>query len=210
MNINEIMRDFRTKYQGTFVFAKNPETCTEVLCKLEEISEDADRNAVLSLMSREHGRLVLNMASSHSLLFKFPKVGTFQMGKDSFLVMRQPPHRTYTRGFYSNNHTMNNCMAGVIPGLAKARWALETVQAAFDGKKMSATEAANVLHKGKARSVALKDRWSLAQPFSEGAKQLVLMHGLDYVGQVDDNLVFTPTRGCETIAAEASRILVEI
>lgn len=208
MNISEILRDFRTKYQGTFVFTENPETGREILCRLDEIAESSERNAVLYLSSKEAGKLQLNLASSQRLLFRYPQVGTFQMGKDAVVCRRKVPHRSYTRGLYSNNHMFNYAVSSILGTTNSVRFDLNTVSAAFEAQKYPLDEAIKLLVSMKVRSVALKGMWSLCQPVSEGGTEFLLLYGFDFVGTLDKDLVFKPARGMEVLLPEVSRLLM--
>lgn len=210
MTPNEILRDFRTKYTNTFVWTKLPDSGKEVLCHVDAIQENRDRQAVLQLSSTEYGKLVLNFASNHELRFRFPNVGSFQYGKDSLIIRRRPPHRQYQRGLGAANHEIFACthlMTGdVFPA---AQMDLPTMAAAFKQEKFRAREALPLLSKGKVRSVALDGSYSLSQAM-DSIDQYMLFCGITCIGRVDDKLKFTPYRGADVFQEEVQRILLEV
>lgn len=211
MTPNEILRDFRTKYQGCFVWAKLPNQDKEVLCTLDAVKEDRDRQAVLQLSSDEFGKIFLNFASTHELRFKFPNIGSFQYGRDSFVIVRRAPHRQYQRGFCAANHWMYNCASSIAAGIIpEAEFTLPVVAAAFEQKKYRGFEALSLLKKGKHRSIALDGMFSMTQPMDEGGEMPFMFMGNTFIGKVKDDLTFVPCRGADIYQQEAQRALTDI
>ena len=209
MTPNEILRDFRTKYLGTYAWVKLPDSGKEVLCSIDAVAENRDRQAVVQLSSNEYGKLVINFASNHEMKFRFPNVGSFQHGKDSLIVRRRAPHRQYQRGLGPANHEVFTCTSNMTgdmlpePGLN-----LLTMESAFRAEKYRARDAVALLGNGKHRSVALEGNYSLSLALDDG--QHMMWCGLSCIGRVSDKLEFTPARGAEVFAEDAQRILMEI
>lgn len=210
MTPNEILRDFRTKYLGTYAWVRLPDSGKEVLCSIDAVAENRDRQAVVQLSSNEYGKLVINFASNHEMKFRFPNVGSFQHGKDSLIVRRRAPHRQYQRGLGAANHEVFTCTAGLTgdvfpePGVN-----LDTMASAFKAEKYRARDAFAVLGKGKHRSVALDGNYSLSLPLDERADYM-LWCGMSLIGRVNEKMEFSPARGAEVFAEDAQRILMEV
>ena len=210
MTPNEILRDFRTKYQGTFVWLKTPETHKEILCFIDAVAENRDRQAVIQLSSNEFGKLVINFASNHTMKFRFPTIGSFQYGKDSLVVERRAPHRQYQRGLGPANHGIYACTTSFTADvLGTHGMDLNTVEAAFRQEKYRGVEALDMLSKGKHRSVALSGRFSLTQSLDKNDMPM-LFHGTTFIGRVKSDLTFVPQKGAEVLADEAQRALLEM
>ena len=210
MTPNEILRDFRTKYLHTFVWVKLPESGKEVLCYIDVVSENRDRQAVIQLSSNEYGTVVLNYASNHELRFKFPTVGSFQMGADSMVIRRRAPHRQYQRGLGAANHEVLNCASNFVGDvLPEPRMSLDTLAAAFKQEKYRGKDAFALLMKGRHRSVALDGMFSLCQPMDASPLPMVFM-GTTFIGRVQDDLKFVPYKGAESYQNEVQQILTEI
>ena len=210
MTPNEILRDFRTKYQGTFVWLKTPETHKEILCFIDAVAENRDRQAVIQLSSNEFGKLVINFASNHTMKFRFPTVGSFQHGKDSLIVQRRAPHRQYQRGLGPANHMLYAC-TGNFTGdvLSGPQMDLSTVESAFKQEKYRGVEAYEMLSKGKHRSIALGGHFSLTQSLDKNDSPM-LFHDATFIGRVRADLTFVPQKGAEVLADEAQRALLEM
>lgn len=210
MTPTEILRDFRTKYLGTYAWVKLPDSGKEVLCSIDAVAENRDRQAVVQLSSNEYGKLVINFASNHEMKFRFPNVGSFQHGKDSLVVRRRAPHRQYQRGLGAANHEVFTCTyhmtADMLPDPGVN---LSTMESAFKAEKYRTRDALAILGKGKHRSVALDGSYSLSQPLDERSEYM-LWCGLSMIGRVNDKLEFAPARGAEVFAEDAQRILMEV
>lgn len=207
MTPQDIVRDFRTKYTHTYVFVKSPDVDGEVLAYIQDIAEDNDKNAIVMLNAYGIGNMQINLASTSSLHFRFPPIGTFQYGRDSVVVTRRPPHRQYQRGLCVANHTLQGCLSKMMK--TNILWGLPVVKAMFDGKKSRPQEAIEMLMKDTHRSVALGGRFSLCQP-TDRIKGFMLFNNTDYVGRVSTELEFSPAKGSEVMAAEARRILLDV
>ena len=210
MTPNEILRDFRTKYLHTFVWTKLPDSGKEILCHVDAIQENRDRQAVIQLSSIEYGKLVLNFASNHELRFRFPNVGSFQHGPDSLVVQRRAPHRQYQRGLGAANHIIQTCTASLTADiLPPVMLCMEVMQSAFKQEKFRAREALPLLSKGKVRSVALDGMCSMSQSL-DAIDQYMCFCGTVCIGRVNEKLEFTPYRGADIYQDEVQRILLEI
>lgn len=210
MTPNEILRDFRTKYQHTFVWLKAPETGKEILCYIDAVNENRDRQAVIQLSSNEFGKLVLNFASGHEMKFRFPNAGSFQHGKDSLIIVRRPPHRQYQRGLCQANHLLMCCTCQLtVDFMFDPQFDLNTIASAFKQEKYRGNEAFTMLSKGTHRSVALGGRFSLSQPMDK-VDMPMMFCSTTYIGRVKDDLTFVPAKGAEVLADDAQRALLEI
>jgi hypothetical protein len=164
MTNDEVIQDFRRRYEGTFVFLKMENSGIETLCRVDQVEYSSSKIGVLHLTSEKFGSLKINIGSdTHSLKFKSPKPGVFQHGRDAFLFHRRPA-RQYRRGVCADNSVLWNVTRSVVGSLT--RWNAAEVQAAFDHQVSSLPEALQQLDKGTARSVALPDNFSVSlSPF---------------------------------------------
>lgn len=207
MTPTEILRDFRTKYQHTYAWITLPDSKRAILCHIDAVAEQRDRQAVLQLSSSEYGKLVINFASNHEMRFRFPNVGSFQHGKDSLVIRRRAPHRQYQRGLCVTNHELVSATKYLTyDTLPEPQFSLETVEAAFKAEKYSARDALALLEKGKHRSVALEGVYSICQPIDEAGGYPIFMGDI-FIGKVDDKLAFTPYKGAEAYKPEVDAIM---
>lgn len=210
MTPNEILRDFRTKYQHTFAWVVLPETSKEVLCYIDAVNDQRDRQAVIQLSSSEYGKLVINFASNHEMRFRFPNVGSFQYGKDSYVIRRKAPHRQYQRGLGVANHEMASATYYLTYDMEnEPAMNLSTVAAAFRQEKYSARDAMALLKKGKHRSVALEGWFSISQPVDNTGLYPIFMGNM-FIGKATDELEFVPYKGAEVYKNEVDQILMGV
>ena len=210
MTPNEILRDFRTKYQHTYVWLKAPENGKQTLCFIDAVVENRDRQAVIQLSSLEYGKLVLNFASNHEMRFRFPNSGSFQHGKDSLVILRRPPHRQYQRGLCAANHALSCCTEVFTSDThLGVQFSLDTINSAFQQVKYRGAEAMAMLKTGLYRSVALGGRFSLTQPLDKVDMPMLFLNTV-CLGRVKDDLSFVPLKGAETMVDEAQRVLLDI
>lgn len=161
MNNNEVIQDIRRRYEGTYVFLKMEAKGIETLVKVTKIDESPSKIGVLHLDSSDYGSLTLNFGSDgHSLKFKYPPVGVFQHGRDAYLFRRRP-QRQYRRGICTDNSIMHNVTRNFAGNIVQ--WSAEEVADAFNHKVHTPSEALELLRTGKARSVALKDNFTLCR-----------------------------------------------
>ncbi len=162
MNNEEVIQDFRRRYQGTFVFLRMENKDIETLVKVDEVQDSSSKVGVLRLSSEEFGALTLNIGSSdHSLVFKSPPVGVFQHHNHAFLFQRRPV-RQYQRGICSNNSYMASVTAKLTGNLSY--WLDSEIKSAFNHKTFSLAEGLDLINKSKIPgSVALKDNFSISR-----------------------------------------------
>lgn len=166
MNINEIMNDFRRRWDQTYVWVESPESGEESLFHVDRITDDTTKVGTIELSSPEFGKILLNMGTAHTLKFKYPPVGVFQNGVDAY-IFRRVPAKQYKHGIYNGNSTLSpvyNIMLGRGQDRAQLRGEqlkFNDVLAAFRGERYPFADALKMLSSGKYRSVALQRNWSL-------------------------------------------------
>ncbi len=196
MNQQEIIQEFARRYQDSFIWVRMPEDVEESMFYVEKVTYDEERLAVLSLTSPEFGRIVINMATTHKLKFKYPPVGVYQHGKDAY-VFRRSPAKQYKHGIYAGNSLMYPVYADLIgQNHRRDNLNFEEVAAAYKAKAYAFSAALTMLKSGKYRSVALRDNYALvlSMTASEG---YTLMYWETPVAMVD-------TEGKVTHVYEAS------
>src|ERR1700742_1512274 len=103
MTNEEIVADFRRRYEGTFVHAVAENKGIKVLAHLVKVAADSERLAILSLNTQEYGTITTNLGSEeYQIRFDYPQAGVFQYGTDAMLFARKA-ERQYTRGFCNAN-----------------------------------------------------------------------------------------------------------
>lgn len=158
MNDHEIIQDFRRRWEGTYVYLFMEKSNEEILVHVDRIEDNTDKVATLAVTSQRYGQLVLNFGSAdHELRFKYPPVGVFQFGDDSYLFRRRPA-RQFRRGICPDNSFIWNITKGVVGN--RVRFAAAEVQAAFDSKKFGLGQALKMLSSGS-RGVALENNFSI-------------------------------------------------
>ena len=206
----EILRDFRTKYLHTYAWVVLPDTSREVLCYIDAVSDQRDRQAVIQLSSNEYGKLVINFASDHQMKFRFPNIGSFQHGKDALVIRRRAPHRQYQRGFGNANHEIVSATQYLTYDvLPEPTLSLDIAESAFKQEKSTARDAMVLLGKGRHRSVALDGWFSICQPIDETGLFPVFM-GNVYVGRTNDKMEFQSAKGAEMYKDEINNVLVGV
>jgi hypothetical protein len=161
MNQQEIIQEFARRYQESYIWVCMPDTHEETMFLVERVTYDPDKLAQLSLTSPDYGRIVINMATTHKLKFKYPPVGVFQHGKDAH-IFRRVPAKQYKHGIYHGNSSITPVYANLVGGvLRRERLEFEEVSAAYKAQTYTFKEALAMLAKGKHRSVALSNNFSL-------------------------------------------------
>lgn len=162
MDINEILSDFKRRYEQSYIWVVPPDSEEESLFFVNRITADRCSVANLELTSPEFGKIILNMGTSHTLRFKYPPVGVFQNGPDA-LMFRRIPAKQYKVGLYCGN-------ASIVPVyntlIGKRQHndeelAFEQVLSAFRAETYTFKDALKMLGSGKYRSVALARNFSL-------------------------------------------------
>lgn len=188
MTPDDILTDFRRKYEGTFVFVTMPDSDEDNLFYMEKIISSKTCTGVMALKSEEFGKILLNLGTAHTIKFKFPRVGMFQHGSHSMLFLRSA-RRQYQRGLSGGNCSIVNVISRICPTLHE-ELSFELVQAAFKGSTYQAAEAVKMLQSGKYHSVALSNNFSLVlSPTKE--KDYLMMHWQSPIARVSAELQVT-------------------
>lgn len=172
MNTEQVLQDFRRRYEGTFVHVEIQKEQKEVLARVREITNNQSKIGTLILETLDYGALQLNMGSEgHALKFKYPPVGVFQNGKIACVFYRIPS-RQYARGLCVHNSRIQN--VGRLLGASNPSYNFVTLENAFQHKQFSVNEALPQLKKD-CRSVALADNLSIMlSPIVESENYLIL------------------------------------
>lgn len=191
MSPEDILADFRKKYENTFVFVEMPDRPNEDnLFHLSSIKSGSNGNGVMRLSSDEFGQIQLNFATAHTIKFKFPEVGVFQMGHDAYMAVREPK-RQWSRGLCNGNCTISNVANRIANRSVRSAEGLSftMVAAAFAKISYSYRDAIGMLKGGKYRSVALKDGFSVALSVTPSYEFLLLHWNRPVAGITKDELV---------------------
>lgn len=176
MTNDEIVQDFRRRYEGTFVWLEKQESqpCEGTLVRVDAVQNSPDKLAVMVLSSREYGKMQINFDSDeYRLLFKYPPVGVFQHRDDACLFRRRA-ERQYTRGLCLANSVLHNTTRGVIGVII--RFDVDSIAAAYKKLTYAPQHGLERLRKGLARSVALPDDLSISLSMSNKNKDYIIFH----------------------------------
>ena len=155
----------------------------EILVKITGVEEHPKKIATINVTSKEYGQLRLNYGSEmSSLKFKYPPVGVFQHNSDSLILLRRP-QRQWRRGLCADNALLMMSHRWITGKVVS--WDLNAVQAAFDHKTYTKDEALNLLAKGKHRSVALDNAFTMMLNPTAELKGHLLLHWAEPVALVD-------------------------
>lgn len=175
MNIDEILNDFKRRYEHSYIWVAPPESDEESLFFVNRISKDKSSIANLELTSPEFGKIILNMGTSHTLKFKYPPVGVFQSGVDA-LMFRRLPVKQYKVGLYTGNSSISpvyqhlrGLRAPVVDNLD-----FDQVLSAFRKETHTFSDALKMLSSGRFRSVALARNFSLMLSMTGNGGYLLL------------------------------------
>jgi hypothetical protein len=181
VNNAEIVSDFRRRWEGTYVWLFMEKQNEESLVFVEKVADNNDKVATITVNNRKYGGLVLNLGSEeYELRFKYPPVGVFQCGNDSYLFRRRPA-RQYRRGICADNSLIWNVTRDVVG--TRAPFNERSVSAAFEAKKHTLDEALKLLASGY-RSVALHNNLSLSLSMDDTSNH-VLWHWDVPIARVD-------------------------
>lgn len=175
MTPNEICHEFARKYEQTYVFIDIPGRDKEELFYLDQVIQTKDPNiGKFRLSSSNLGKIELNLATDHTIRFKYPEVGTFQYGKDAYLFIKVA-HRQWTRGLCNRTAAIER-VGCILDGGIRNDFDFDRVVHAFEGTKYSFKDALNLLETKKARSVALKGMFSLSLNMFGGIDGYILWY----------------------------------
>ncbi len=160
MTQDEIIADFKRRYEGTYVMVEFPDSAKEELFHVDAVSSHGDMYQI-SMTSNNYGQLVINYGSKHKIKFKTPPVGAFQCGKVAYLYTRIPS-KQYQRGLSNGNAFITTSFWKIYHN-RNAQWNSVLVQAAFDAKTYPLQEALTMLIKEKYISVALRNNYTISQ-----------------------------------------------
>lgn len=156
MSPEEIVGEFRAKYEKTYVFVKMPDSEEESLFHLDRVTPDPTTTGILSLSSEEYGKIQLNFGTAHGIKFRTPQVGVFQHGPDAYTFVRTP-RRQWKRALCSANAAITNVM-NLAAGARGTEFDFMLVSAAFKAQQYGWPQAWKMIQSGKYRSVAI-DRY---------------------------------------------------
>jgi len=183
VNNEEIINDFRRRYEGTFIQLCAEQKGMKVLGKMQRVRADPDKFASLEIMTREFGTVQMNMGSDeYQIKFEFPQAGIFQY-RDQACGFIRKAEKQYQRGLSAGNSRLLTSTAGITGGALALD--LYTVQAAFDHKQYTLAEGLKMLRDGEAKSVALHDDWSVTLPMRKNGAHFVF-HNFTLVGSCSD------------------------
>jgi hypothetical protein len=184
MNNEEIVQDFRRRYEGTYVMVCAEQRGLKVLGKMNRIRADEERFATLEVTTRELGTIQMNMGSEeYQIKFEFPQPGIFQCGDQAVGFIRRA-EKQYQRGLSAGNSRMLTATAGIVGN--SINMDIVSVQAAFDHKTYHIGAALGMFKLGQAKSVALRDNYSVALPFRPSSTQHFIFHNYALVAACDD------------------------
>jgi hypothetical protein len=184
MNNDEIIADFRRRYEGTFVQVCAEQKNIKVLGKMMRVRADAEKFATLEIATREFGTIAMNMGSEeYQVKFEFPPSGVFQFAGMAIAVRRKA-EKQYARGLCAGNCALVPTTANITGGAVS--FGLNEVQAAYDHKTHTLGQAYTMFKLGQAKSVALRDNFSIALPMSAEKKHYYLFHNYALVGALDE------------------------
>jgi hypothetical protein len=187
MNNDEIVADFRRRYEGAFVQVLAEDKGVKTIGKMQRVRADPERFATLEIATSEYGLIQMNMGSDeYQIKFNFPQAGTFQCGIDAFIFERKA-EKQYQRGLSSGNGRFTSVTAGLVGNVASM--SLDAVKAAFDHKQYNLKAALAMLKGGTYRSVALVDNFAITLPMTTGGSYFIwhrgtLVAGVDADGGV--------------------------
>lgn len=163
MTHEEIIHDFRKRYEGTYVFVQEPNSTEENLFYVESISADKGKVGALHLTSPVLGTLRLNLGGAHTLKFIQAPVGVFQHGADAYCCQRKPL-RQWRRGLCTDNMDIVRATHRIY--IKSVSFTHELISSAFTRQTYSLKDAFPLLATLKYRSVALQKNFSVSQPFT--------------------------------------------
>lgn len=173
MTNEEIIQDFRRRWEGTFAWLFMDKFGEETMIHIDRVEDHNDKVATITVTSEKYGQFVLNLGSEeHELRFKYPPVGVFQCDDDVYMFRRRPA-RQYRRGICTDNSILWNVTRHVVGN--RARFNAKEVLAAFTHQTFSEKLALGMLETKKARGVALANNYSLTLSLDENPDH-VLWH----------------------------------
>jgi hypothetical protein len=183
MNNEQVLQDFRRRYEGTFIHLELHAEQREVIAYVKAVISHPDRVGILDLDTEEYGTLQLNLGSDgHTLKFKYPPVGVFQHNNHAALFFRRPM-RQYRRGLCTDNSVLTSTAR--LFGTPAIGLSYHSLKSAFLHKTYNTNEALGMIPKTK--SVALDDNLTLmCSPFEDKTVGVIL-HYQQPIAQINVN-----------------------
>lgn len=183
MTNEEIVNDFRRRYEGTFVQLCAEQRGVKVLGRITRVRADPERLANLEIQTRELGTVQMNIGSEeYQVKFEFPQPGIFQYKEWAIGFVRRA-EKQYQRGLSAGNSRVMTS-AGTIIGQAVSL-DMNTVQAAFDHKTYNLRDGMKMLGDLNVKSVALHDNYSVCLPMRRDGTNHFIFHNYTLVGACD-------------------------
>lgn len=171
MDNDEVLQDFRRRWEDTYVWLKMKSKATETLVHVRAVERNEDKIGTIHLESGELGALTINMGSAdHSLKFKYPQSGVFQY-KNHAAYFRRRPSRQWKRGLCVENSTVRSVVTMLTGNTVP--YNVNTLQSAFDHKVFSKSMALELLESNRAKSVALSDNLSLSLSMTDNPDYMI-------------------------------------
>ena len=175
MNNDEVLHDFRRRYERTYVHLELHAEQREVLAYVESVNHNEEKIGVMNISTVEYGTLQLNLGSEgHTLRFKYPPVGVFQNGFQAHIFFRKPA-RQYRRGLCSDNSSI--ITTSRLLGGNSSSFGFDSLQNAFEHRTYSVNIAIGLLTQKhtRYRSVALPDNLSLMASIFENKPHILIV-----------------------------------
>lgn len=182
----EVVNDFRRRYESTYVFVEFPDDMKmpESLFFISRVSDHEASNGTIELKSDKYGTIQLNMATDHTIKFKYPPVGVFQHGKVAY-YLRRMPHRQWRQGLCNENAKAYDVAVKCTGGGGNGGLTFELVQNAYKGQTYSFREALAMLNGGKFRGIAIHDNFALILSVSQGEASHILLAWSTPIARID-------------------------
>lgn len=140
------------------MFVEFPNSTKEELFRVDSIEDSDSTVGNICLSSDDYGKIRLNFATDHRILFKYPKIGVFQNGKQAY-YFRRTPAKQYARGICAGNSDFSP--VSNLFYIHRETLKFSTVKNAFGAKTYSFKEALQMLASKKYLSVALRENMAL-------------------------------------------------
>lgn len=171
MTNDEVLEDFKRRWNHSYVWLKMKQKTVEVLAYIQDVEYDENKIGVIHLDSSEYGSITINLGSAdHDLSFKYPPAGVFQYHKVAALFRRRP-QRQWKRGICKDNSHITSTLSPLIGNVVPFN--TESIQSAFKHQVYGPTEAMTLLANNMAKSVALGDNFSVSLPITKEGSYLI-------------------------------------
>jgi len=171
MSPEEIVADFKKRYENTYVFVSEPRSNESSLFHLERVEATQSKLGRLVLFSEDVGRITLNFGSAHTIKFEPAPVGVFQSGADA-MTCRRLPARQWRRGICKDNTQIRP--ASALLARASNNLTFGIVADAFARKTYTFKASVSMMGTGKFRSIALDDNFVLCNTVTKSPDYILL------------------------------------